>query len=49
MRRRLYIIILKLILYILLLDESELLNIIIIISLNAISLYIISVFLNLYI
>ena len=42
-------IILKLILYILLLDESKLLNIVIVISLSAISLYIISVFLDLYI
>ena len=49
MRRRLYAIILKLILYILLLDKSKLLNIVIIISSSAISLYIISVFLDLYI
>ena len=41
-------IILKSTLYILLLNESELLNIVIVISSSAISLYIISVFLNLY-
>ena len=48
MRRRLYAIILKSTLYTLLLDESELLNIAIVASSSAISLYIINIFLNLY-
>ena len=49
MRRRLYAITLKSMLYTLLLNESKLLNIAIIIFLSAISLYITSVFLDLYI